>query len=452
MNLSYAVRMQFINKALRKALCATIKIYRDAIKHVLKILDEEYVNLKDLNGKFQNAYLENLIHSTKDNSAKYQDFDEKFYKLPSYLRREIINTALGIYKSWYSNYQNWLKSDKSSKPPKMIYNHRVYPVFYKDNMYKESNDSFHIKLYYQKDWIYFKLNLRKSDLKYIAKYSDWQKSNPVLEVNGKIFSLRYCFSKKIALKDTPLENQIVIGVDLNVKNTSAVCSALKMDGTVISRKFINCGKEKDHLNKALQIKCACQKRSRVETCYVDEPVFYDFNNYKSYYRRIKYANRDYAIQIARQIVDFAIKNDAYVIIFEHLDKKGKKRFLKEKLHFWNCKMVQNVTASLAHKAGIRINTVCAWGTSKYAYDGSGEIIRHTKNKSICTFANGKTYNVDLSASYNIASRYFIKQIQKSKSEKSWLAAVAKVPSAAKRNTCTLGTLISLNKVLSMPAA
>ena len=39
MNLSYAVRMQFVNKALKKALYATIKIYRDAVKYVLKILD-----------------------------------------------------------------------------------------------------------------------------------------------------------------------------------------------------------------------------------------------------------------------------------------------------------------------------------------------------------------------------------------------------------------------------
>ena len=368
------------------------------------------------------------------------------------MRREIINTALGIYKSWYSNYQNWLKTDRSSKPPKMIYNHRAYPVFYKDNMYKESDDSFYIKLYYQKDWVYFKLNFRKSDLKYLEKYNTWTKSNPVLEVNGKIFSLRYCFSKKINLKkEENLKDQIVIGVDLNVKNTSAVCSALKIDGTVLDRKFINCGNEKDHLNKTLQIKSACQKRSRVETRYADEPAAYDFNNYKSYYRRIKYANRDYAIQIARQIVDFAIKNDAYVIVFEHLNKSGKKRFLKEKLHFWNCKMVQNITASLAHKNGIRVNTVCAWGTSKYAFDGSGEISRHKDNKSICTFANGKIYNADLSASYNIASRYFIKQIQKAKTKKSWLAAVAKVPSAAKRNTCTLSTLISLNQVLQTPS-
>jgi IS605 OrfB family transposase len=178
---------------------------------------------------------------------------------------------------------------------------------------------------------------------------------------------------------------------------------------------------------------------------------YNYNSNKKYYRFIDYANKNYAITIAKSIINFAIENNAYIIVFEHLDKKGKKSFLKERLHYWNCKMVQSITASLAHKVGIRFTTVCAWGTSKYAFDGSGEIIRHAKNRSICTFTTGKIYNADLSASYNIASRYFIKEIQKTISAKKWLDKVAKVPSLSKRSTCTLDTLIKLNKVLSNPS-
>ena len=450
MDVSYKARMQFVNKNLRKAIYATIKNYRSAVKFVLKVLDKEYLDIKDLNSNEQVNFLEHLIHSTKTNTAKYLDFDKDFYKFPSYLRREVIKTALGIYKSWYSNYKTWLKSDKSSKPPKLIYNHNIMPVFYKGNMYLENKD-YYIKLFFNKDWVYFKINLLKSDLKYIEKYKSWTKSNPVLERKGKTFSLRYCFSKKIPLKAEKLENQIAIGVDLNVKNTSAVCSAINIDGTVISRKFINCGSEKDHLNKALQIKTSNQKKQTIPKLYNDEPVMYNYNSNKKYYRFIDYANKNYAIQISRQIIDFALQNNAYVIVFEHLDKKGKKHFLKEKLHYWNCLAVQNITASLAHKNGIHINTVCAWGTSKYAFNGSGEINRHSNNKSICTFTTGKIYNADLSASYNIASRYFIKEIQKTISEKKWLDKVAKVPSLSKRSTCTLSTLISLRKVLSEPS-
>ena len=450
MDVSYSARMQFIDKNLRKAIYATIKIYRSAVKFILKVLDKEYLDIKDLNSNEQVNFIEHLIHLTSKNTAKYLNFDKDFYKFPSYLRREVIKTALGIYSSWYSNYQTWLASGSKSKSPKLIYNHNIMPVFYKGNMYLENKD-YYIKLFFNKDWVYFKINLLKSDLKYIEKYKSWTKSNPVLERKGKTFSLRYCFSKKIELKNLPLEEQIAIGVDLNVKNTSAVCSAINIDGTVLSRKFINCGSEKDHLNKALQIKKSIQKKQIVPRLYADEPVMYNYNSNKKYYRFIDYANKNYAIKVAKSIIDFAIENNAYTIVFEHLDKKGKKHFLKEKLHYWNCLAVQNITASLAHKNSIHINTVCAWGTSKYAFDGSGEINRHSNNKSICTFTTGKIYNADLNASYNIASRYFIKEIQKSTSEKKWLDKVAKVPSLSKRSTCTLSTLISLRKVLSEPS-
>ena len=446
MKVSYKVRIKYF----RTIFYDTIKIYRNCIKFVIKVIEENYDSIKDLKGKFQNTYIENLIHSTKDNEAKYPDFDKEFYKFPSYLRRDCIASALGIYKSYYSNYQNWLLTNQKSKPPKLIYNHNEMPVLYKGNMYEQVNKNLvNIKLFYKNDWVWIIVPLKRSDVKYIEKYNTWKMSNPSLEIKGKVWALRFAFEKDIKLKELPLEQQVAIGVDLNVKNTSAVCSAIKSDGTVLYRKFINCGSEKDHFNKALQKKCACQKRSNIKKMFVDEPNIYDYNNYKSYYRFIDYANKNWAIQIARQIMDFAIKNNAYVIVFEHLDKKSKKKFLKEKLHFWNCKAVQNITASLAHKVGIHVNTICAWGTSKLAFDGSGEIKRHDKNRSICTFTNGKIYNADLNASYNIASRYFIKQIQ---SNTNWLDVVAKVPSASKRSTCTLNTLISINRVLLEPSS
>ncbi len=146
------------------------------------------------------------------------------------------------------------------------------PVFYKGNMYLE-NEDYYIKLFFNKNWIYFKINLLKSDLKYIEKYSSWIKSNPILERKGKVFSLRYCFSKNIPLKKEDLENQIAIGVDLNVKNTSAVCSAINIDGTVLARKFINRGSEKDHLNKALQIKKVFKRNKQLQSYIMMNQIF-----------------------------------------------------------------------------------------------------------------------------------------------------------------------------------
>lgn len=140
------------------------------------------------------------------------------------------------------------------------------------------------------------------------------------------------------------------------------------------------------------------------------------------------------------------------IVFEHLDKEGKVRgSKKQKLKLWRSQEVQAIVTNKAHRLGMRISHICAWGTSKLAYDGSGAVIRGQQGGfntyELCKFKNGKTYNCDLSASYNIGSRYFVREILKSLPERERLALEAKVPQAAKRSTCTLSTLISLNAEL-----
>ena len=61
-------------------------------------------------------FAEKLIHTTKYNTAKY-DFDAKFYKFPSYLRRAAIQAALGSVSSYYSNHKNWETNGKVGKEP-----------------------------------------------------------------------------------------------------------------------------------------------------------------------------------------------------------------------------------------------------------------------------------------------------------------------------------------------
>ena len=151
-------------------------------------------------------------------------------------------------------------------------------------------------------------------------------------------------------------------------------------------------------------------------------------------------------------MDVAITNKVDVIVFEHLELKDKKHgSKKQKLHMWRSQYIQSMINDKAHRAHIRTSHICAWGTSKLAYDGSGIVKRGEEAKlnsySICKFPSGKIYNCDLSASYNIGSRYFIREILKSLSVKEELALQAKVPEVTKRSTCTLSTLINLNAEL-----
>ena len=116
-----------------------------------------------------------------------------------------------------------------------------------------------------------------------------------------------------------------------------------------------------------------------------------------------------------------------------------------KLQYWAKLKIQHLVEQKAHSIGIRYSRILARGTSIYAYDGSGEVVRISR-KDIARFKTGKMYHVDLSASYNIAGRYFIRAILKPLSETKRLQVEAKVHSLADRTSHTLSSLIRLREV------
>ena len=110
----------------------------------------------------------------------------------------------------------------------------------------------------------------------------------------------------------------------------------------------------------------------------------------------------------------AEEKHADVLVFEYLETKGKiSGRKKQELHLWRKKDIQKRCEHQAHRRGMRIFRICAWNTSRLAYDGSGTVVRDPGNHSLCTFQNGKRCNSDLSASYNIGARYFIRELVKS---------------------------------------
>lgn len=213
---------------------------------------------------------------------------------------------------------------------------------------------------------------------------------------------------------------------------------MNMDGAILAREFINFASDKDRLYHTLnKIKKVQQK--------------YGSNNTQKLWRYAKLHNEELARKIASAITDTAIKYNCDVIVFEHLDIKGKKRGSKrQKLQMWKKNTIQKVVEHKAHRNGIRISRICAWNTSKLAYDGSGVVLRGREANlgtyELCKFSNGKIYNCDLSASYNIGARYFIRELQKSISAKKWSDIVAKVPECQKRTQCTYSTLLEINEV------
>ena len=110
---SYAVEIRHFNQIFKD----TVRVYRSALSFLIEVYDKERNYLSAITKqkeRFNTA--EHLVHSTKHNKAKY-DFDTQFYKIPSYLRRDVINTALGAVSSYRSNLKNWEAAGKKGYPP-----------------------------------------------------------------------------------------------------------------------------------------------------------------------------------------------------------------------------------------------------------------------------------------------------------------------------------------------
>ena len=156
------------------ALVPTITICRKALSFLIPIIESEWDAIADIkSADVRQSIIEHLIHSTKDNTAKYLEFDKLFYKFPSYLRRAVISEAIGIVSSYNSNYKNWLENGSKGKCPKLQTEHFATPVFYKGNCYETTKKSnvVMLKLFHNNDWVWKPVKLRATDVKYIQKPS-----------------------------------------------------------------------------------------------------------------------------------------------------------------------------------------------------------------------------------------------------------------------------------------
>ena len=439
---TYSVKIKHYNSIFKD----TVSIYRRAVDYLINVCLDNWDAITTFKGQFKLSYIETLIHATKDNPNPVYDFDTRFYKMPSYLRRGAVNEAIGKVSSYKSNLANWedAEPDSRGKEPSIPKAGYIYPCMYRSVMYEQTGCyTAKIKVYVRNTWDWIEVDLRKSDMDYIYRHCENRKQYaPTLQRRGREWFLDFPFEEKVRLTDTDINERTILAVDLGINNAATI-SVMRSDGTILGRHFCKLTEEKDHLMRSInRIKKAQQHGNRKTP---------------RLWAKAKGINHDIAVKTASHIMDVAALYSADVIVFEHLDRNGKKRgSKKQRLHMWKSQEVQAIVTDKAHRLGMRISRICAWGTSKLAYDGSGEVLRgknaDLSSYSVCRFPNGKVYNCDLSASYNIGARYFIREILKSLDESSRLEIEAKVPQSAKRSTCTLSTLINLNAEIMALAA
>ena len=168
---SYKVKIKHYNKIFEN----TVKIYRDAVSFFIDVCGKEWDILEPLKNLERCRKIEELSLYTKKNPDPKYGFNERFYKMPSYLRRSAINTAMGCYSSYWSNLKNWEES-QVGRIPKLQLDRNVMPALYKGNMYiRTGTDTARIKIFHENDWVWLDVKLNRQDIKYIQNHCRFKK-------------------------------------------------------------------------------------------------------------------------------------------------------------------------------------------------------------------------------------------------------------------------------------
>ena len=420
---SYSVRIQGYGSVLDD----TVAMYRKAVDFFIAVIMANWALFDGLGQKDAQRECEKLCVSTATRPTVPHDFSVDFYKFPSYLRRAAINAAFGAVSSYKTRLAQW-ETNPQGKEPGLPKAGRIFPAFYKAQQFVwHGRYCIRLKVFIRNTWDWIDVGLRKTDVDYISLYCATRKELcPIVTKRGRVWSLDFAYEEKVDLNETDIEDQVIVAVDLGINN-AATAVVMRSDGTVLERRFLRLPKEKDSLERALGRIGNAQRHGA--------------KRMPRLWGRAKGINDDIARKTAAFILDIAIKAGAHVVVMEHLDLKGRKRGSKRwRLHHWRAQYVQEMVESKAHRAKMRVSRVCAWGTSRLAFDGSGRVTRDADNYSLCSFKTGKRYHADLNASLNLGARYFIRERFKTLPETVRQALSAKVPEVLHRSTCTLCSL------------
>ena len=230
---TYKVKIKTYNHIFR----GTVEVYRHAVDFLIDVCLKEWETIKKIDENLiRQQYVERLCHFTKKHPETVYDFDKKFYKFPSFLRRAAINEAIGKVSSYKSNLKNWEEEDPNTRGRKPSFPRAgyIYPCMYRKNMYQRTGAyEAKIKVYIRNTWDWLTVKLRKSDMDYIdRRCSGRRKCAPVLQKRGKEWHLDFPFEEFLELCDVDVADRIICAVDLGI-NSAATISVMRSDGTIL---------------------------------------------------------------------------------------------------------------------------------------------------------------------------------------------------------------------------
>ena len=197
------------------AFSTTVKQYRKAVDFLIDVVLTEWEYISQINSAFDKLKaVEKLIHQTTNNLNHKYNFDKKFYKFPSYLRRASIQEAIGKVSSYKSNYANWEEQKKGQEPGKPKAG-KIFPAMYRDNCFvRTGTNTAKLKVFTNNTWDWLNIELKNTDVKYIQKHCNTRKECvPTLQKRGKNWYLDFAFEEEVKIEQKEINQQIILGVD-----------------------------------------------------------------------------------------------------------------------------------------------------------------------------------------------------------------------------------------------
>ena len=191
----YAVReveLNHMNPGLKRVLKDTLREFRATVRLLGEIARKEWDDLKDRTNQDQLTRMEQLVHTTKKNPAKYPEFDTVFYKYPSYYRRSAIHAACGQVSSYQTRLEQYQQKRYETisngkhfreRPPVLNLETASCPSLYKGQMYQKEGCTIQLKVFIRNTWDWITVTMPSRDRKCLDQ---------ALASGGKLFSRNSC--------------------------------------------------------------------------------------------------------------------------------------------------------------------------------------------------------------------------------------------------------------------
>ncbi|WP_414590099.1 hypothetical protein [Scytonema sp. PCC 10023] len=324
------------------------------------------------------------------------------FEVPQTFRRAALSKACGIYKSWKSNYDNWValvekrkarrtessarqtlgkvnkrgKSDKKHCPPilptRLLLNANLYSGMFKE----DTGTTIVLKILVKGQWKWVKFTYKSA-----AIHSEWKKSTPAIitKPDGSVWLNwtieRYCIAtggiktlmqdgNRICAVDTDLDGEIMKAVILDVDADGSVNelarTTLSGHRSHVKRRKLRLGKIAKLMSKTgLIIKGFASTR----------------------WEQIKRCEREAANQLSAQLIDFAHRWRCAVIVFEFLGNlkpqlgRYSRRSNQKRAYWLKSKVMDETSRKARQNHNILSAKVNPRNTSKLSAKDGCEVLR-----------------------------------------------------------------------------